>query len=129
MYILIPSSFSTICSTVLPLITRFPYATPTNTWHTFYGKKKTHCLWDKISCKGFNHLVPFEQQLKYKCEMQTITVVNINPRYTSRQCNRCGTIDKRSRNKSRYICVQCGHTDHADIHAAKNIRDTYARSK
>ncbi|MDR1867942.1 MAG: hypothetical protein LBQ77_06735 [Treponema sp.] len=24
--------------------------------------------------------------------------------------------------------MYCGHTDHADINAAKNIRDTYARS-
>ncbi|MDR1868289.1 MAG: transposase, partial [Treponema sp.] len=51
------------------------------------------------------------------------------PRYTSQKCNRCGTIDKKSRNKSRYVCKHCGHTDHADVNAAKNIRDKYARSK
>ncbi|MDR1867188.1 MAG: transposase [Treponema sp.] len=60
-------------------------------------------------------------------ELHAIHVVNINLHYTSQQCNRCGTIDKSSRNKSRYICVHCGHTDHADVHAAKkNIRDKYA---
>ncbi|MDR1867947.1 MAG: transposase, partial [Treponema sp.] len=47
----------------------------------------------------------------------------------SQQCNRCGTIDKKSRNKSRYVCKHCGHRDHADVNAAKNIRDKYARSK
>ncbi|MDR1867204.1 MAG: transposase [Treponema sp.] len=40
----------------------------------------------------------------------------------------CGTIDKKSRNKSRYVCRHCGHRDHVDVHAAKNIRDTYAGS-
>ncbi|MHB9295737.1 hypothetical protein PilKf_01485 [Pillotina sp. SPG140] len=71
----------------------------------------------------------FEQQLKYKCELHAINVVNVDPRYTSQQCNRCGTIDKSSRNKSRYVCTHCGHRDHADVNAAKNIRDKYARSK
>ncbi|MHB9294719.1 hypothetical protein PilKf_00444 [Pillotina sp. SPG140] len=52
----------------------------------------------------------FEQQLKYKCELHAIHVVQVDPRYTSQQCNRCGTIDKSSRNKSRYICVHCGHS-------------------
>ncbi|MDR1868267.1 MAG: transposase, partial [Treponema sp.] len=33
---------------------------------------------------------------------------------------------KKSLNKARYVCTHCGHTDHADIHAAKNIRDPYA---
>ncbi|MDR1866954.1 MAG: transposase [Treponema sp.] len=36
------------------------------------------------------------------------------------------SFDKSSRNKSRYICTHCGHTDHTDVHAAKNIRDKYA---
>ncbi|MDR1867696.1 MAG: transposase [Treponema sp.] len=58
--------------------------------------------------------------------LHAIHVVNVDPHYTSQQCNRCGTIDKESRNKSRYICKHCGHTDYADVHAAKNIRDTYA---
>ncbi|MHB9294924.1 putative IS200/IS605 family transposase ISNph16 [Pillotina sp. SPG140] len=71
----------------------------------------------------------FEQQLKYKCELHAIHVVNVDPRYTSQKCNRCGTIDKSSRNKSRYVCKHCGHRDHADVNAAKNIRDKYARSK
>ncbi|MHB9296038.1 hypothetical protein PilKf_01792 [Pillotina sp. SPG140] len=71
----------------------------------------------------------FEQQLKYKCELHAIHVVNISPRYTSQTCNVCGIIDKESRNKSRYVCKHCGHRDHADVHAAKNIRDKYARSK
>lgn len=71
----------------------------------------------------------FETQLQYKCERNGIDVVRVDPRYTSQKCNACGNTDKRSRVKGRYICVKCGHTDHADINAARNIRDNHALSK
>lgn len=71
----------------------------------------------------------FELQLHYKCEKEGINVVKVDPRYTSQKCNQCGNINKESRVKSRYVCISCGHNDHADINAAKNIRDNYALSK
>lgn len=71
----------------------------------------------------------FEQQLKYKCELQNISIFFVDPRYTSQKCSCCGTIDKKSRVRSKYHCVSCGYTEHADINAAINIRDNYVRSK
>lgn len=71
----------------------------------------------------------FEQQLKYKCSLSGILLAFVDPRYTSQKCSCCGTIDKDSRKKSLYTCTSCGHTEHADVNAAKNIRDNYVRSK
>ncbi|MFS1298408.1 transposase [Streptosporangium longisporum] len=51
----------------------------------------------------------------------------INPRFTSQTCNACGHRAAESReNQSRFGCVACGHQAHADVNAAKNIRDTAA---
>lgn len=71
----------------------------------------------------------FEELLKYKCEYNHIIVEYVDPRYTSQKCNRCKTIDKNARKKSIYICKHCGYIEHADINAAKNIRDNYVFSQ
>jgi len=54
-----------------------------------------------------------------------ITVVFVDPRYTSQKCNACKNISKASRAKGRYLCVKCGYREHADVNAAYNIRDNY----
>lgn len=71
----------------------------------------------------------FELQLQYKCALNGICVAFVDPRYTSQKCSVCGNIDKESRKKSRYVCTKCGHTEHADVNAAKNIRDNYVRHR
>ena len=71
----------------------------------------------------------FEQQLQYKCDLTGIRVIFVDPRYTSQKCSLCGTIDKNSRKKSKFVCTSCGHREHADINAAKNIRDNYVRHR
>ena len=71
----------------------------------------------------------FEQQLQYKCDLVGIAIAFMDPRYTSQKCSCCGTIDKHARDKSRYSCAVCGHKEHADINAAKNIRDNYVRHR
>jgi len=67
----------------------------------------------------------FEQFLKYKTEACGKEVVCVDARYTSQKCNCCGNIDKKSRNGGKYTCVRCGHTEHSDVNAAKNIRDNH----
>lgn len=49
----------------------------------------------------------------------------VNPAYTSQACNACGTVDKASRKTGKYKCRGCGHEEHDDINAAKNIRDLF----
>nr|WP_241899990.1 transposase [Deinococcus sp. UR1] len=41
--------------------------------------------------------------------------------YTSQRCNACGHTCRENRNNEVFRCVSCGHEDHADWNAAKNI--------
>ena len=49
-------------------------------------------------------------------------VLYVNPRFTSQQCRKCGHIAPENReSQAVFKCVSCGHEDHADVNAAKNI--------
>lgn len=69
-----------------------------------------------------------ERLLIYKTEALGKSIVKVDARYTSQKCSECGNIDKNSRNKDKYCCVKCGHTEHADTNAAKNIKNNYLTS-
>lgn len=69
-----------------------------------------------------------EEFIKYKAEALGKLIVKVDARYTSQKCSECGNIDKKSRNKDKYSCVKCGHAEHADINAAKNIKQNYLTS-
>ncbi|MEV5010016.1 transposase [Streptomyces sp. NPDC055692] len=50
-------------------------------------------------------------------------VVLVNPAYTSQTCHRCKHVDAKNReSQAVFACTACGHRDHADVNAAKNIR-------
>lgn len=70
----------------------------------------------------------FETQLQYKCDLHGISVVKVDPRYTSQKCSVCGNLDKESRHGNLFRCTKCGYSEHADINAAKNIRKNYLLS-
>ena len=64
----------------------------------------------------------FKRQIKYKLEWLGRVYVEVNPSYTSQKCSSCANIDKKSRlGQSKFSCISCGHTENADINAAKNI--------
>lgn len=62
------------------------------------------------------------EQLAYKCEWYGKTFIGIEPAYTSQTCANCHTVDKASRKGQWFTCKACGHTDHADVNASKNIK-------
>jgi putative transposase len=62
-----------------------------------------------------------DRMLAYKAEDAGRQLIRIDPRYTSQRCFECGTIDGSSRVGAVFRCTSCGHTDHADINAARNI--------
>lgn len=65
----------------------------------------------------------FATILTYKMEERGGTVVTVPARYTSQTCAACGVVDARSReSQARFVCIECGHGDHADINAAINIK-------
>jgi putative transposase len=64
----------------------------------------------------------FRRQLEYKCVWRGGEVILVNPAYTSRTCRICGHESAENRkSQALFACVACGHTEHADIHAAQNI--------
>lgn len=79
------------------------------------GMAKNRRLSKSISDAGWGM---FKTMLSYKT-----TVVLINPKHTSQQCFQCGHIDSENRKtQSDFICMSCGHSDNADVNAAKNIK-------
>ena len=63
-----------------------------------------------------------ESRMRQYCEEHGIVVRYKNPWKTSQCCRACLKWDKRSRKGERFMCVHCGHEDHADFNAAKNLR-------
>jgi len=64
----------------------------------------------------------FFSLLSQKAECAARRVVRVDPRYTSQGCNQCGYVSKANRlSQSRFVCQQCGHTENADVNAARNI--------
>ena len=49
-------------------------------------------------------------------------LVKKNPAYTSQYCSVCNKWDRRNRKGDVFRCVHCGHENHADINAAKNLQ-------
>jgi len=60
--------------------------------------------------------------ITYKAEGLGMVVVGIDPRYTSQGCSRCGHTEASNRQGNLFLCKACGHSLHADLNAAHNIR-------
>jgi IS605 OrfB family transposase len=59
----------------------------------------------------------------YKADVYGVSVVLINPAYTSRTCNKCGHCEKANRkSQSEFVCQSCFHSANADLNAARNIK-------
>jgi IS605 OrfB family transposase len=64
--------------------------------------------------------------IEYKCEEQGIAIAYVSPDKTSKTCSNCNFYHKtKNRHKNHFVCFECGYKEHADINAAKNIRDKY----
>ena len=66
-----------------------------------------------------------EQKLKYKAQRNGGLVINVNPKYTSQRCPRCGHIEKSNRDKKHHIfcCKNCGYRSNDDRIGAMNLFD------
>jgi putative transposase len=60
--------------------------------------------------------------LSYKAESAGRTVVRVSAHHTSQRCGECGHVDAGNRvTQAVFRCLGCGHEDHADLNAARNI--------
>jgi transposase len=49
-------------------------------------------------------------------------LVKVDPAHTSQTCHQCGKADANSRkSQAEFACTACGHREHADVNAARNI--------
>lgn len=63
----------------------------------------------------------FANRLNILGKENGIPIIEVSPYQTSITCSKCQAIDKQSRvSRDRFECP-CGHKEHADINAAKNI--------
>ena len=65
----------------------------------------------------------FVRQLEYKLAWKGGWLVKVPPHHTSQECSECGHVSPDNRpSQPVFRCLACGHTEHADTNAAKNIR-------
>ncbi|MEH1782493.1 MAG: transposase [Nostoc sp.] len=62
-------------------------------------------------------------KIEYLAVKQGKVVIKINPKHSSLECRNCVHIDKSNRDGEKFICTECGYHEHADIGAAKTIKD------
>jgi putative transposase len=84
------------------------------------GQSRKKGLNRSISDAGWGEL---SLKIEYLAAKQGKVVIKVNPKYSSQECRNCGHIDQENRDGEKFICVECGYHEHADIGAAKTIRD------
>ncbi len=64
----------------------------------------------------------FGQRLQDKAQVSGVTVIKVNPAYSSVECRVCGhkAADNRE-SQAVFCCKNCGHTNHADTNAAQIV--------
>ncbi|MDJ0600961.1 MAG: transposase [Crocosphaera sp.] len=77
--------------------------------------------------KALNRLIRDCSWGNLKLKIQSVAAkfecicLDVNPKFTSQKCSHCGHIAKENRNKERFLCLNCGFLEDADIQASVNI--------
>ena len=62
----------------------------------------------------------------FACSDNTLSFRSVPAYYTSITCRKCGHRDKKNRlSQEQFCCSECDHSEHADIHASKNILERF----
>jgi transposase len=74
-----------------------------------------------VLAKGWGLLLA---QLEHQARYHGSQIVKVPPAFTSLTCHVCKHTARDSReSQALFRCVACGHQDHADVNAARNIRE------
>ena len=65
----------------------------------------------------------FLSLLEYKADLHGTHIVSVDPRNTTKECNRCGVKTDKPLWVREHSCPACGHEEDRDLNAAKNILD------
>jgi putative transposase len=84
------------------------------------GQSRKKGLNRSISDASWGELI---LKIEYLAAKQGKVTIKVNPKHSSTECRNCGHIERSSRDGEKFICVECGYYEHADIGAAKTIRD------
>ncbi len=84
------------------------------------GQSRKKGLNRAIADAGWSDLI---LKIEYLAVKQGKVVIKVNPQNSSRECRNCGYIDASNRDREKFLCTECGYHEHADISAAKTIRD------
>ena len=79
------------------------------------GRKHSRKFNGTLHSWGFYQLQNF---IEYKARLRGIPLVYVEPRNTSKECSRCGSVGTRDGKK--FVCPN-GHVEHADVNAGFNI--------
>lgn len=72
--------------------------------------------------------------IRWQAKQVGAELVEVDPRYTSQRCSKCGHIDRANRPKGKkgaahFLCVKCGNEENADKNASRNLSDPEIESK
>lgn len=75
------------------------------------------------------NLGELHKAIENKCQLNGIQLVYINPKYTSRTCPKCQTVDKKNRSGEHFKCINCGYEENADMNASHNILQRFYQER
>ena len=71
----------------------------------------------------------WHKAIKQKCEVNCVCLHQVEPRYTSQTCPRCGNVDKGNRDGTLFRCIACGYESNADLNASINILNRFCQER
>lgn len=84
------------------------------------GNRLNRAMRTELNAWAFNQLKQF---LAYKAHRAGVTLIEVDPRYSSQTCSQCGHCERANRRIQESFCCQCcGFQANADFNAALNLK-------